>query len=135
MRWVILFILALSLVAAQECVDDNSINRDNCASQVSCGCTGILTQAWENQDGVCPEGQGYCKQTSECSVSTDEFSCTDNVDNNCNGLIDCQEDSCSTNSYCIDADGDGESALTDCDDNNPAINSGIANNPATRGIS
>ena len=59
--------------------------------------------------------------------------CDDTRDNNCNGLIDCQDTVCETNPVCIsctDADGDGyaieglDCGPIDCNDSDAGINPG-----------
>ncbi|RME78688.1 hypothetical protein D6774_00420 [Candidatus Woesearchaeota archaeon] len=124
MKWAVLFLLALSLVVAQECIPTEQ--RD-CPSVVQCGCGGTYNQYWETSG--CPQGQGYCVQSTQCTyndepIPTSETSCTDGIDNDCNDLTDCEEPSCSTNAYCIDADGDGFSQAEDCNDNDASIKPG-----------
>ncbi|MEC7983581.1 MAG: putative metal-binding motif-containing protein [Myxococcota bacterium] len=47
--------------------------------------------------------------------------CDDDIDNDEDGLFDCEDDDCEGSSPCTDADGDGFSASEDCDDTDPDI--------------
>jgi hypothetical protein len=79
------------------------------------------------------DGDGYvdnvdCNDNNIAINPGAQEDCTDNVDNNCNGLID-NQDPAAVNCpvACIDNDGDGYNAegegcgVPDCDDNNDAI--------------
>jgi cysteine-rich repeat protein len=62
------------------------------------------------QGGVC--GEKDCNDLSIFINPSAEEVCNDNVDNNCNGFIDCKDSDCSENEnctsiHCIDADRDG----------------------------
>ena len=45
--------------------------------------------------------------------------CDDGKDNDGNELADCEDNACSEDAACVDADGDGSPASLDCDDNEP----------------
>ena len=51
-------------------------------------------------------------------------SCGNSKDDNCNGIVDCDDDQCIGEAHCVDADADGYNAYFDCDDNDPAVNPG-----------
>ena len=83
-------------------------------TEQACGCWGLQIR-YTLSDGT-------CSPWSQCSVSTVETQCTDNNDNDCDGLVDCADSDCGGVASCIDEDGDGFSVVIDCKDNNPAIN-------------
>ncbi len=79
------------------------------------------------------DGDGYvdnvdCNDNNSAINPGAQEDCTDNVDNNCNGLIDNQDpEAVNCPAACIDNDNDGYNAdapgcgVPDCDDNNDAI--------------
>lgn len=83
-------------------------------------------------------GQADCNdENASINPSANEI-CTNNIDDNCNGLIDCDDTACKDalncqdlppEPACIDADNDGYNlgkegcGQADCNDNNPLINS------------
>ncbi|MFA5717755.1 MAG: putative metal-binding motif-containing protein [Desulfobulbaceae bacterium] len=92
------------------------------------------------------DGDGYAVDGGECGpVDCDDTdpavnpaaaeNCTDNFDNNCNGLIDDQDPAAVGCLSCTDNDGDGyavdggECGPVDCDDNDGGINPGAFDVP------
>ena len=64
----------------------------NCSTNTACAVCG---------DGVCNGTETKCKCPADCGAPPlTESSCTDGVDNDCDGLIDCKDSNCSTNSAC-----------------------------------
>ena len=55
--------------------------------------------------------------------------CGDNIDNDNDGLTDCQDSDCNSSPVCVDADNDGYSASEDCNDYNNSINPGATDIP------
>lgn len=52
-------------------------------------------------DGVCDEGETSCSCSLDCGIQpVSESSCTDNIDNDCDGLIDCSDSDCDADSAC-----------------------------------
>ena len=47
--------------------------------------------------------------------------CDDNIDNDGDGNVDCEDSDCDDAANCIDNDGDGYSSDVDCDDNEPDV--------------
>ena len=85
-------------------------------------------------DGFSPDGGGCGPVDCDDSVGSLNPSrtemCLDNVDNDCDGLVDFAETLCST--YCTDADGDGHYPSSpsycggdDCDNNNANAHPGL----------
>ena len=52
----------------------------------------------------------------------DPSDCTDGMDNDDDGLTDCDDDGCDGLLTCTDADGDGDNAVEDCDDSDASLN-------------
>ncbi|MFA5992099.1 MAG: putative metal-binding motif-containing protein [Candidatus Pacearchaeota archaeon] len=116
-------------------------------------CTNGQTQLCSNQQGVCAGSVDTCTNGiwpgctdytysvwSNYNYEVPEFSCNDGLDNNCNGLVDCADNSCSSDPACVqqptctDDDNDGFSieggdcGLVDCNDNNANINPNALDN-------
>ena len=61
---------------------------------------------------------------ADCSAASAlEFDCTDGEDNDCDGLVDCEDPECCGGGACPGSDGDGDTHLdcADCDDTNAAV--------------
>ena len=61
---------------------------------------------------------------ADCSgASTLEVDCTDGADNDCDGLVDCEDPECCGGGTCPGSDEDGDTHLdcVDCDDTNAAV--------------
>ena len=114
--------------AAQEWCSDNVDN--NCNGQVDeAGC-------------ICPDvdGDGFtasfcggtdCDDTNAAVYPGAVELCTDGLDNNCNGLIDCSDPDAVNCPAITDADGDGYDIAglcgnADCDDDDPNVHPGAA---------
>jgi formylglycine-generating enzyme required for sulfatase activity len=67
---------------------------------------------------------GLALLLAACGESDLEI-CTDGVDNNGDLLFDCDDDACSSEPVCIDADGDQYTADVDCDDSDETIGDGL----------
>ncbi len=109
--FAILAFILLSLAAnAQQC--DFS---PKCLPNIqSCGCGGTQTRYT-----LC---DGGCSEWYPCSIADTETGCNDNLDNDCDSLIDCADPDCSRLSGCIDADQDTFTLATDCNDDDNSIN-------------
>ncbi|MGB3211988.1 MAG: putative metal-binding motif-containing protein [Desulforhopalus sp.] len=98
-------------------------------------CTDNDGDSFATEGGEC--GPVDCND-NDAAINPDAAeNCTDNLDNNCNGLIDVQDPSAVGCLVCTDGDGDtfsvegGDCGAVDCDDSNAAINpdaTDIANN-------
>ncbi len=55
------------------------------------------------------DGDGYSEEDGDCNDNVASIfpgateTCTDNIDNNCNGYVDCEDDTCSSSVSCQDA--------------------------------
>jgi len=87
------------------------------------------------EGGVC--GLVDCNDADFSINSSAAEICDDNIDNNCNGTIDCQDSSCATASNCLtctDKDGDGYAidggncGPIDCNDLDLAVQPGATEN-------
>jgi hypothetical protein len=87
-------------------------------------CTDNDGDTYAVEGGVC--GPVDCNDSNATINPAMTENCTDNIDNNCNGLVDIQDPAavnCDTS--IIDGDGDGFTpAAGDCDDTNGTINPG-----------
>ena len=54
--------------------------------------------------------------------------CVDQIDNDVDGFVDCDDEECLSELHCVDEDGDGFTADTDCDDTDPNTYPGAAEN-------
>lgn len=76
-------------------------------------------------DGVCEPGvEDSCICPADCGPPpSTELVCTDGIDNDCDGQIDCADRDCCTDATCADGlDGDGDGvAECDCDDGNALV--------------
>ncbi|MBN1543860.1 putative metal-binding motif-containing protein [Candidatus Woesearchaeota archaeon] len=79
----------------------------------SCGCGGLQTRYT-----LC---NGGCSDWYPCNATATEVICTDTVDDDCDGLIDCADPDCGSNAFCIDADSDSYTLDRDCDDTSSAV--------------
>lgn len=103
-------------------------------------CTDVDQDGYGNPgDASCPKGSAMDCDDNDPAVSPGATeNCTDNIDNNCNGLTDAQDPNAVGCPTCTDADNDtyfaeGASCGTaqDCDDSDPAVNPGMAEDCAT----
>ena len=68
--------------------------------------------------------EGYVTNSDDCdddnpNTNPDAEEVIDGVDNDCDGLIDCDDPDIADSDLCNDADDDGFTADVDCDDNDP----------------
>ena len=123
-----------------DCDDTNSSvypgADDSDCNGVDNDCNGLVDDGYVVTDTAC--GVGVCAATGllECNsgilvdscvagtpTEDPEVSCTDSLDNDCDGAIDGADSDCLVS--CTDNDGDGYcEEIDDCDDNNAAINPG-----------
>jgi hypothetical protein len=112
-----------------------------CSNGIDDNCDGLI----DDQDPTCLictdlDGDGYSLEGGACGLTDCDDSdpavnpgtaeaCSNGIDDNCDGLIDTQDPACL---ICTDLDGDGYSidggpcGQVDCDDTDPAINPGAA---------
>ncbi len=77
-----------------------------------------------NNDGSCDPEEDSCLCPGDCGPpSLTEDNCHDTLDDDCDGLVDCEDPDCCTETGCEDGiDNDGDSwAACDCNDNSAAI--------------
>lgn len=85
----------------------------------------------DNAPNVHPGATEACNGIDDnCNGTVDEGACPtevcdDGVDNDGNGLTDCDDPACAAHCAMVDADGDGYPNDVDCDDNNMHINPGV----------
>lgn len=108
---LLLFVfLSASFAFAQVCDYD-----PDCIPNIrSCGCGGTQTRYT-----LC---EGGCSDWYPCSVADSEADCDDGLDDDCDGLIDCDDPDCAPIPFCIDEDGDSFPLSVDCDDTDPEVN-------------
>ena len=74
-------------------------------------------------DGACDTGEDSCSCSADCGPPSGfEAVCSDGVDDDCDGRIDCADTDCCGSASCTlsaDADNDGFDMCTDCDETNP----------------
>ena len=84
------------------------------------------------EPGVQPSTEPSAQPTNEpnsqpsSSENPNLGECDDGIDNDNDGLSDCQDTDCNGSPVCMDADNDGYSAVEDCNDYNNAINPGAS---------
>ena len=70
-------------------------------------------------DGKCSNKENSCDCPSDCAPPPTETNCTDSTDNDCDGLIDCDDPDCGQPPYievCNDDTDNDCDGLIDCDD-------------------
>jgi hypothetical protein len=80
-------------------------------------------------NGVCDPAEDACTCPGDCGApSATETSCSNGMDDDCDGLVDCYDPDCSSAQVCIclDLDGDGygqgpNCLGPDCDDSDPLV--------------
>ena len=83
--------------------------------------------------GAILAGTAYAAGAFDANDDDNAICCNDGVDNDCDGLVDCDDSDCAnvTICRCIDSDGDGYYANSDCgteldpNDNNASITPGV----------
>ncbi len=77
-----------------------------------------------NSDGSCDAGEDVCFCVADCEPAVEEAICTDGLDDDCDGALDCYDvDCCETGSECdaFDPDEDGFSVCEDCEEDRPRV--------------
>jgi len=119
--------------ATEVCGDGKDNNCNGSVDEVGCVCPDRDGDG--HSDAAC--GGDDCDDSNSAIYPGAAEMCTDGVDNNCNGQVDCSEATCTTDPTCVscttaDQDGDGYSTLggvcgpVDCDDNDPTVHPGAA---------
>lgn len=76
-------------------------------------------------DLVCDLGESYCTCSTDCGyppAGNVETACSDDEDDDCDGLIDCADSDCCGSGGCGGPDSDGDSFRgCDCDDSNDQV--------------
>lgn len=75
-------------------------------------------------NGLCEPGESPCTCATDCGqVAAVESTCGNQIDDDCDGSVDCADADCCRAAACSseDADGDSRSVLCDCDDSNPQV--------------
>jgi hypothetical protein len=74
-------------------------------------------------NGTCEVGEDPCTCAADCGVSTSTETCTNLIDDDCDGVVDCDDPDCCGLAACLSADRDADQrpAPCDCDDTNPSI--------------
>ncbi|MCH8342496.1 MAG: DUF4215 domain-containing protein [Planctomycetes bacterium] len=84
-----------TLEACEECDDGNTVPLDgcdqNCEIELVCG------------DGICDEGEIPCNCPADCGAppAAETGLCSNNFDDDCDGLIDCADPDCALDPLCI----------------------------------
>lgn len=106
-------------------IDRNDPNAINCPAQ----CTDMDGDGYSQEGGSC--GPVDCDDNNAAINPGAEESCSDGIDNNCNGKVDnADPNAVACPVMCTDIDGDGYSieggacGAMDCDDSNPDVNPG-----------
>lgn len=107
---IITLLIILALSASAEVCDRDPYCQENITS---CGCGGNKTRVT-----LC---DGGCGPWYPCSVPDTEENCNDNIDDDCDGVLDCADSDCTEVPFCNDADADGFTADVDCDDFDDSI--------------
>ena len=131
---------------AEECDDGNDASGDGCSSacslenhyvcptvNVSCTDCDVDGDGHDSTSTTCASLSGDdCDDTDSNinpGISESEY-CEDEIDNDCDGMVDTDDGDCDPD--CLDADSDGYSNETcggsDCDDSNPNIHPGADEN-------
>jgi hypothetical protein len=73
-----------------------------------------------NYNGTCDPGEDVCNCVGDCVPNVTEMVCTDSVDDDCDGDIDCWDEDCCSGIDCdtYDPDGDGVPICDDCNEHN-----------------
>jgi hypothetical protein len=73
-----------------------------------------------NYNGTCDPGEDVCDCLGDCVPNVTEMECTDSVDDDCDGDVDCWDDDCCSGIDCdtFDPDGDGVPVCEDCNEHN-----------------
>jgi hypothetical protein len=76
-----------------------------------------------NENGTCDVGEDVCDCLTDCTPSPTELVCTDGLDEDCDGDLDCWDEDCCTGSDCdnFDPDEDRYAICDDCQENDDTI--------------
>jgi hypothetical protein len=75
-----------------------------------------------NENGACDQGEDVCVCVNDCVAPSVESFCTDGLDDDCDGRVDCADADCCAGTDCdaFDSDHDTVGICDDCNDRDPS---------------
>ncbi|MFH2011067.1 MAG: DUF4215 domain-containing protein [bacterium] len=107
-----------------DCADPDCANDPACNPSAVCG-NGIVEAGEACDDGNTVAGDGCAPNCTIENIPNPETNCSDRVDNDGDGLVDCEDPDCANNSWCQAYCGDGfVDPGEQCDDGNTTSGDG-----------